>query len=123
MLIVPREYKFQARMNWLRSSIKVWFTTLFLLNVLDIATTMPLYESNPVTLFLWGQIGIFLAAWFKIGLVLLFGILCVVARKVTNPHEWEFTSQVFRAILIILVAYYAFVVTVNMAVMVLSIAG
>jgi len=97
--------------------------TLFLLNVLDIATTMPLYESNPVTLFLWGQIGIFLAAWFKIGLVLLFGILCVVAKKVTNPHEWEFTSQVFRAILIILVAYYAFVVTVNMAVMVLSMAG
>ena len=107
-------------MNWLWSSIKVWFTTLFLLNVLDIATTTPLYESNPVTLFLWGQIGIFLAAWFKIGLVLLFGILCVVAKKVTNPHEWEFTNQVFRAILIILVAYYAFVVSVNLAVTVLS---
>jgi len=101
-------------MNWLRSSIKIWFTTLFLLNVLDIATTTPMYESNPVTLFLWGQIGIFLAAWFKIGLVLLFGILYVVARKVTNPHEWEFTSQIFTAILIILVAYYAFVVTVNL---------
>jgi len=107
-------------MNWLGSSIKVWLVTLFLLNVLDIATTTPLYESNPVTLFLWGQIGIFLAAWFKIGLVLLFGILCAVAKKVTNPHEWEFTSQVFRAILILLVAYYAFIVTVNLAVMVLT---
>jgi len=110
-------------MNWLRSSIKVWFMTLFLLNVLDIATTKPLYESNPVTLFLWGQIGIFLAAWFKIGLVLLFGTLCVVAKKVTNSHEWEFTSQVFTAILILLVAYYAFVVSVNLVVMVLSTAG
>lgn len=107
-------------MNWLRSSIKVWFTTLFLLNVLDIATTTPLYESNPVTLFLWGQIGIFLAAWFKIGLVGLFGMLCVVAKKVTSPHEWEFTSQVFRAILILLVVYYAFVVTMNVIVTVLS---
>jgi len=107
-------------MNWLRSSIKVWFMTLFLLNVLDIATTTPLYESNPFTLYLWGQIGIFLAAWVKMGLVLLFGILYVVAKKVAAPHEWEFTSQVFRAILIILVAYYAFVVTVNLIVTVLS---
>jgi hypothetical protein len=82
-----------------------------------------MYESNPVTLFLWGQMGIFLSACFKIGLVLLFGVLCVAAKKVTNPHEWEFTSQVFRAILIILVAYYAFVVTVNLAVMVLSTVG
>ena len=110
-------------MNWLGSSIKVWFVTLFLLNVLDIATTMPLYESNPVTLFLWGRIGIFLAAWFKMGLVLLFGILCISAKKVTNPNEWEFASQVFRGILIILVAYYAFVVTVNLMVAVLSLFG
>jgi len=107
-------------MNWLRSSIKVWFMTLFLLNVLDIATTTPLYESNPFTLYLWGQIGIFLAAWVKISLVLLFGILYVISKKVAAPHEWEFTSQVFRAILIILVAYYAFVVTVNLIVTVLS---
>ena len=110
-------------MNWLRSSIKVWFMTLFLLNVLDIATTKPLYESNPVTLYLWGQIGIFLAAWVKMGLVSLFGILCVVAKKVAAPHEWDFTSQVFRAILILLVAYYAFVVTVNLTVNVLSLVG
>ena len=112
------------KMNWLQlSSIKIWFTTLFLLNILDIATTSPLYEANPVTLYLWGQIGIFLSAWVKIGLVSLFGILCVVAKKVTNPHEWEFTSQVFGAILILLVAYYAFVVTMNLVVMVLSTVG
>lgn len=105
------------------SSIKVWFTALLLLNIFDIATTTPLYEANPVTLYLWGQIGIFLAAWVKIGLVLLFGILCVVAKKMTAPHEWKFTSRVFRAILIILVAYYAFVITVNLIVTVLSLVG
>ncbi len=105
-------------MSWTQlSSIKVWFTTLLLLNILDIATTMPLYESNPVTLYLWGQIGIFLSAWVKIGLVLLFGILCVVAKKVAAPHEWKFTSKVFGALLVLLVAYYVFVVTVNLAVM------
>ena len=105
------------------SSIRVWFTTLLLLNILDIATTTPLHESNPVTLYLWGQIGIFLSAWVKIGLVLLFGILCVIAKKVIVPNEWKFTSQVFRAILIILAAYYVFVVTVNLTVMVSSAAG
>jgi len=111
-------------MNWLRlSSIKAWFVTLFLLNILDVATTTPLYEANPVTLYLWGQIGIFLSAWVKIGLVLLFGILCVVAKKVVAPHEWKFTRQVFKAMLIVLVAYYAFVVTVNLAVTLSTITG
>ena len=93
--------------------------TLFLLNALDIATTMPMYESNPVILFLWGQIGFFLTAWFKMGLVLLFGILCIVAKKVAALHEWEITSRIIRAILIILVAYYAFVVAVNLTIVVL----
>ena len=105
------------------SSIKVWFATLFLLNILDIATTTPFYEANPVTLYFWGRIGIFLSAWVKIGLVSLLGILCVVAKKVTNSHEWKFTSQVFKAILIILVAYYAFVVTVNFVVILSTMAG
>ncbi len=109
-------------MNWFRSSVKVWFTALFLLNILDIATTMPLYESNPFTLFLWDRIGIFLAAWFKMGLVLLFGILCAVARKFANPGEWEFTSRVFRATLSILVAYYVFIVTINLIINVSSLA-
>lgn len=112
------------KMNWLQlSSIKVWFATLFLLNILDITTTTPLYEANPVTLYLWGQIGIFLSAWVKIGLVLLFGILCVAARKVVTPHEWKFTRRVFKAILIVLVAYYSFVVTVNLMVTILSPVG
>lgn len=111
-------------MNWLRlSSIKVWFITLFLLNILDIATTTPLYEANPATLYLWGQIGIFLSAWVKIGVVLLFGILCVVAKKVATPHEWRFTRQVFKALLIILIAYYTFVVTVNLGVVLSTMAG
>jgi len=114
----PEEYLgLKLEMNWLRlSSIKVWFTTLFLLNILDIATTTPLYEGNPVTLYFWGQIGILLSAWVKIGLVLFFGVLCVVAKKVAAPHEWKFTRQVFRAMLIVLVTYYAFVVAVNLAV-------
>jgi hypothetical protein len=111
-------------MNWLQlSSIKVWFATLFLLNILDIATTSPLYEANPVTLHLWGQIGIFLSAWVKIGLVLLFGILCVTAKKVATPHEWKFTRQVFKAMLIVLVAYYTFVVTVNLMITVSLLTG
>jgi len=110
-------------MNCLQlSSIKVWFTTLFLLNILDIATTSPLYEANPVTLYIWGQIGIFLSAWVKIGLVLVFGALCATAKKVVAPHEWKITSQVFKALLIVLVAYYAFVVAMNFVV-ILSMMG
>jgi len=97
--------------------------TLFLLNVLDIATTSPFYEANPVTLYLWGRIGFFLSAWVKMGLVLLFGILCVVTKKVAAPHEWEFASQVFKAMLIVLVAYYAFVVAVNFVVILSTMAG
>lgn len=110
----------RERMNWFKSSVNFWFTALFLLNILDIATTMPLYESNPFTLFLWGRIGIFLAAWFKMGLVSLFGILCVLTRKVANPTEWEFASRVFRVTLVILVAYYTFVIAVNLIINVSS---
>ncbi|MDH5624072.1 MAG: hypothetical protein OEY39_06345 [Candidatus Bathyarchaeota archaeon] len=111
-------------MNWLQlSPIRVWFTTLLLLNILDIATTSPLYEANPVTLYIWGQIGIFLSAWVKIGLVLLFGALCVAAKKVVAPHEWKFTSQVFKAMLIVLVAYYAFVVIMNIVVILSTMGG
>ncbi len=105
------------------SSIKVWFMTLFLLNLLDIATTTPMYEANPVTLYLWGQIGIFLSGWVKISLVLLFGAVCVVAKKVAAPHEWKFTSQVFKALLIVLTMYYAFVVIVNLMVIISTMAG
>ncbi len=98
------------------SSLLGWFFALFLFNILDIATTTPTYESNPVTLYLWNQIGIFLSAWVKLGLVALFGILCVAAKKVTSPQEWLFTKKVFQGILIILVVYYAFVVAINLRV-------
>ena len=105
------------------SSLLGWFLALFLFNVLDIATTTPVYESNPVTLYLWGQIGIFLSAWVKIGLVMFFGILCLAAKKVATAQEWEFTRKVFSGTLIILVVYYAFVVAINLRVALLSAAG
>ncbi len=104
-------------MNWLQlSNIEVWYGSLLLLNILDVATTSPSYEANPVTLYLWGQIGIFLSAWVKIGLVLLLGALCAAAKKVVAPHEWKFTHQVFKTMFIVLVFYYAFVVAVNLVV-------
>ncbi len=96
------------------------FLALFLFNVLDIATTTPVSESNPVTLYLWGQIGIFLSAWVKMGLVALFGILCLIAKKVATPDEWKFTEKVFHGMLIILVVYYAFIVTNNLRIALLS---
>ncbi len=101
-------------------SLLGWFLALLLFNVLDIATTMPMYESNPVTLYLWGRIGIFFSAWVKIGLVLLFGTLFYVAEKVATPEEWEFTEKVFHGVLIILVVYYAFVVAINLRLILLS---
>jgi hypothetical protein len=103
------------------SSLLGWFFALFLFNMLDIATTMPVYESNPVTLYLWGRIGIFFSAWVKIGLVMLFGILSFVAKKVATPQEWEFTKKVFHGVLIILVVYYAFVVAINLRLILLSV--
>ena len=87
--------------------------SLLLLNVLDIATTVPRYEINPVTLLFWQKIGIIPSALFKIGLVIIFGGLLLVAKRVVNSNEWEFTSNLFEKILILLVAYYAFVVTSN----------
>lgn len=96
------------------------FLALFLFNVLDIATTAPASESNPVTLYLWGQIGMFLSAWVKMGLVALFGILCLTAKKVATPEEWKYTEKVFHGMLIILVVYYAFVVANNLRVALLS---
>lgn len=101
-------------------SLLDWFFVLLLFNLLDIATTMPVYELNPVTLYLWGQIGILLSAWIKIGLVMLFGILCFSAKKLAAPQEWEFTRKVFHRILIILVVYYGFVVANNLGVALLS---
>ena len=99
-------------MAW-KHSLGPWFTSLLLLNVMDILATNPRFESNPFTLYLWGQLGIFFSAWLKIGLVLLFGVLCVLAKRATEPTEWVFASRIFLGLLIILVAFYSFVVSWN----------
>jgi hypothetical protein len=98
------------------SSLRLWFMLLLSLNVFDILTTVPAYEANPVTLYVWSRLGFFLAAWFKIGLVLLFGLLFVVAQKVSSPNEWGFAEKVFLGLLKILVAFYVFVVLINVVV-------
>ncbi|MCW4001880.1 MAG: hypothetical protein NWE97_01640 [Candidatus Bathyarchaeota archaeon] len=109
----------KLKMKWLSlSSLEVWFTTLFQSNILDIATTSPLSEVNPVTLHLLGQIGIFLSAWIKIGLVLVFGALCVIAKKAVGSHEGQIVRKVFTTIPSFLVTHCVFVVTVNLAVII-----
>ncbi len=95
------------------SSLTPWFLFLLLLNVLDVLVTNPAYESNPFILYIWGRIGIFLSAWIKIGLVLFFGALCVFAKKIAKPDEWVFARKALLGILIVLVAFYIFVVTWN----------
>ncbi|NIP67101.1 hypothetical protein GWN63_03455 [Candidatus Bathyarchaeota archaeon] len=96
------------------SSFGLWFVLLFFLNMLDILTTVPAYEANPVTLYIWEQIGYLSAAWLKGGLVLLFGLLFTVAQKVVNPEEWSFAKRVFVGILKVLVAFYLLVVVINL---------
>jgi hypothetical protein len=49
------------------SSLSWWFLLLLGLNVLDVLVTNPAYESNPFTILMWEQLGIFLSAWIKIG--------------------------------------------------------
>ncbi|NIR87738.1 hypothetical protein GWO13_09350 [Candidatus Bathyarchaeota archaeon] len=106
-------------MEWKLSSLAPWFLFLLLLNVFDVLVTNPAYESNPFTLCLWGQVGIFLSAWIKIGLVLFFGVLCASTKKVAEPAEWSFARKLLLGILIILVAFYIFVVTWNVVLFVL----
>ena len=84
------------------------------LNVFDILVTNPAYEANPLTLFLWGEIGILLSAAIKIGLVLFFGGLYVSAKKFAKPTEWPFARELFRKMLVVLVAFYIFVVAWNL---------
>ncbi|MCW3987762.1 MAG: hypothetical protein NWE87_05550 [Candidatus Bathyarchaeota archaeon] len=100
-------------MEWKLSSLTPWFLFLLLLNALDVLVTNPAYESNPFTLYIWGQIGIFLSAWIKIGLVLFFGVLCASAKKIAKPAEWVFARKALLGILFVLVAFYIFVVTWN----------
>lgn len=97
-------------------SLGIWFLLLLSLNVFDIFTTVPAYEANPVTLHAWERLGFFLAACFKIGLVLFFGLLCVVAQKVANPNDWKFAKKLFLGLLKVLVAFYVFVVLINVVV-------
>ena len=94
-------------------SLRFWFCFLLILVVLDIFTTTPAFEGNPFTLYLWAQIGIFLSAWIKIGQVLFFGLLCLSAWRVSKPNEWFLTKKVLQGTLIILVAFYVFVVSWN----------
>lgn len=99
------------------SSFQGWFLLLLSLNIFDILTTIPTYEANPVTLYLWQRLGFSQAAWLKIGLVLFFGLLFILAQKVANPNERDFAQKVFLGLLKILVAFYVFVVLINMAVL------
>ncbi len=86
---------------------------LLFLNFLDILVTVPVYEANPLTLYLWETIGISFSALIKIGLVLLFGGLCQLTRMVATPTEWIFSKKLLEGILILLVAFYIFVVIWN----------
>jgi hypothetical protein len=100
--------------EWRISSLSSWFLSLLLLNILDILVTNPTFESNPFTLYMWGKVGILLSAGIKIGLVLFFGILCILTKRVARPAEWAFASRLLRGTLIALVAFYIFVVAWNM---------
>jgi len=104
--------------DWKLSSLAPWFLFLLLLNVFDVLVTNPAHESNPLTLYIWGQIGIFLSAWVKIGLVLFFGVLCASAKKVAKPTEWLFAKKILLGTLIVLIAFYIFVVTWNIIIFV-----
>jgi hypothetical protein len=95
------------------SSLSWWFLLLLGLNVLDVLVTNPAYESNPFTILMWEQLGIFLSAWIKIGQVLFFGVLCVLAKAVAKPGEWPFVRKLLLGMLVVLVAFYLFVVAWN----------
>jgi|SRR3990170_7059062 hypothetical protein len=100
-------------MEWQRSSFVTWFMFLLLLNILDILFTIPIYEINPLTIYIWGKIGVFLSAWIKIGMVLSFGVLYAFAKKFAKPTEWPLAKKLFLGILIALLVFYIFVVAWN----------
>jgi hypothetical protein len=100
--------------EWKLSSLAPWFLFLFLLTILDILTTNPVYESNPFTLYMWAQMGVFLSAWIKIGQVLFLGVLCISAKKIAKPTEWLLAKKTLLAVFVILVSFYIFVVTWNL---------
>jgi len=86
---------------------------LFILIVLDIFSTNPAIEGNPLTLYLWAKFGIFFSAGIKIGEVLLFGVLCFSAKRIAKPNEWVLAKKFLSGLLKILVAFYTFIVTWN----------
>lgn len=104
-------------------SIQWWFLFLLYLNIFDILVTNPKYEANPLTLYIWGEIGILFSATIKIGLVLFFGVLYVSAKKIARPTEWPFAREMFRKILVVLVAFYIFVATWNLILLFFSLSG
>ncbi|MDH5770425.1 MAG: hypothetical protein OEZ25_03965 [Candidatus Bathyarchaeota archaeon] len=95
------------------SSLSLWFLLLFILVALDIFSTNPVIEGNPLTLYLWAQFGIFFSAWIKIGQVLFLGVLCFSAKRIAKPNDWIITKKILFGLLKILVAFYTFVVTWN----------
>jgi formate-dependent nitrite reductase membrane component NrfD len=101
-------------LEWKSTSLVSLFLFLLSLNILDISLTNPSHEANPFTLYSWASIGILSSACMKVGLVLFFGVLCVVTRRLASPTEWNFASRLLQLLLIGLTAFYAFVVTWNM---------
>jgi len=92
---------------------------LFILVALDIFSTNPAIEGNPLTLYLWAQFGIFFSAGIKIGEVLLFSVLCFSAKKIAKPNEWVLAKKILFGLLKILVAFYTFIVTWNITLSIL----
>jgi len=104
--------------RWVSASIGKLLLALLCLSLLDILVTVPVYEANPITLYLWGRIGVFLSALLKIGLVLLFAVLCQLTKMAATSTEWAFSRRLLEGILFLLVAFYVFVVLWNTALLV-----
>jgi hypothetical protein len=86
---------------------------LFILVGLDIISTNPAIEGNPLTIYLWAQFGIFFSAWIKMGQVLLFGFLCFSAKRIAKPYEWTIAKKILLGLTKIIVIVYIFVVSWN----------
>lgn len=100
-------------MEWKSVSLVRWFFLLLSLNILDISITNPSLEANPFTLLSWANMGILPSALIKLGVVLLFGVLSVITKKLASPTDWNLAGRLFRGMLIALVAFYLFVVSWN----------
>lgn len=103
----------KGEVKWKPSSLSPWFLFLLCLNILDILVTNPSFEANPFTLYMWGKLGIVLSAWIKIGQVLVFGFVCVLAKKITKPMDWRLIKKLLLGTLVVLVTFYVVVVVWN----------